>query len=873
MKNTTLLFLCLLTFKGYSQFINKKTPDGYYIEASNGHSMIYNSDFHPHLDRKFKYVSLSFDYNEKFNFINFSNDGVKRGVLDKSGKEIIPPVNGKIVPSASVIKECFIYSNEKGKVGIVDRNFKYLVPGIYSRIYDFYDKKYFSSEGEFKYKYNQIGYVVDINQKVGLLDPNFKEILKPDYQEIISYNNQLILKKDNKHAICEYDGKILTDFKYEEINIIGHNYYIVGVENKKGIVNTKGEYLLPPVYDKITPNFHLEYQRIKNDKLKDSIVSNEFTLIQRDKQFGLLINNTEFLKCQYDSIWKFNNANLLGFSKDFKLGFVNLANNEIFQTNYYQIKELNTYKDPLISVKQGNKFGLINYKNEIVLKPIYDSIEISRTGYLLKLNGKFGKFDDALNQKIEFNYDKIIEWNDSLYTAYDEQKSYIFLNKIKIFETERYDEIIPNFSNFHYQNIETLKFIDIKINNLVGRMKTDGKTMFKPKFQYVYFGTGHNGIECFAENGKYGLIDSLGNILVPPISDDIIYGREKNVTIISQNSKQILYNFNNGKISKNKYDKIEYSYPHHIIQNGNKKGIIDNNGDEILPPSMEDVNIYEWYSIIKKNGKYAYRNHNGTMITDFEFDDGYTFYKNLCPVLKNQKFGLIDSTGKYLVDFIYDKMENLGNNYFKVSQDGKLGVINTEGKLILNLNYSEYIETICRSGNCYPNKDIKYLTVINLNTSKTGLFDLNGKELLPSEFENIYYFNNGFIVDSELKSSYYDFNLNPIFNKNEEIKINRIDETYLAISKNNSSLKIYDASKKRYVSNTEYNDVRSVYLSQYTKVIFYLIQDKWGLMNSAGDLITNPIFDDFNIKEETILVTKNGVKGKVDLKGNFTKFE
>ena len=44
-------------------------------------------------------------------------------------------------------------------------------------------------------------------------------------------------------------------------------------------------------------------------------------------------------------------------------------------------------------------------------------------------------------------------------------------------------------------------------------------------------------------------------------------------------------------------------------------------------------------------------------------------------------------------------------------------------------------------------------------------------------------------------------------------------------------------------------------------------------MNSAGDLITNPIFDDFNIKEETILVTKNGVKGKVDLKGNFTKFE
>lgn len=101
------------------------------------------------------------------------------------------------------------------------------------------------------------------------------------------------------------------------------------------------------------------------------------------------------------------------------------------------------------------------------------------------------------------------------------------MNKIKIFETERYDEIIPNFSNFHYQNIETLKFIDIKINNLVGRMKTDGKTMFKPKFQYVYFGTGHNGIECFAENGKYGLIDSLGNILVPPISDDIIYGREK----------------------------------------------------------------------------------------------------------------------------------------------------------------------------------------------------------------------------------------------------------------------------------------------------------------------------------------------------------
>lgn len=203
------------------------------------------------------------------------------------------------------------------------------------------------------------------------------------------------------------------------------------------------------------------------------------------------------------------------------------------------------------------------------------------------------------------------------------------------------------------------------------------------------------------QDGKYGVIDRTGNLVVTNEYEDIIIPNpEKPVFICIYN-----YNLENGE-----YD----------------TKILNNEGKEIFT-EYEEVE-----AIALKN-----------LITEVPYEKSVLKYK------KDGKYGLIDYTGKVITKPIYEEIDNLlyKEGELLVKQDGKYGVINIKGVTLLKPEY----DSIACDG--YYNNDSKYGKdgyIVSVKTDegyRYGYIDYTGKLLLKMEYNDIYRINN--IKESE----------------------------------------------------------------------------------------------------------------------------
>lgn len=166
----------------------------------------------------------------------------------------------------------------------------------------------------------------------------------------------------------------------------------------------------------------------------------------------------------------------------------------------------------------------------------------------------------------------------------------------------------------------------------------------------------------FNENGKVGLKDITGKILVPPIYYDF---PETYSYTIKRNSPVVATN-ENGKcalvttdgygtpVTEFKYDMIKYKqytnyYTCYLNISGKiKKGILSNNGNEVVPCEMDEI----------------YEACNGIIV-----------------IAKDNKFGLLTTQGLFISP-IYEEITEEDSGLVHVCLDGQWGYISEKGEFI-----------------------------------------------------------------------------------------------------------------------------------------------------------------------------------------------
>jgi len=310
-------------------------------------------------------------------------DGLK-GLLDRAGKEIYPPVNKNINPfdedGFMLIRKDEAHFSDFHKSGIkFDR--KYAFEGNVARVvlngkYGLINKK---AQFIIPYKYDDIGYFSDtlaiakLNGKQGYITLSGRELIPCIYDNIGYFNkNCAWAKLGTKQGYISTQGKEIIPIKYDEIlePYTGLEIQRVKINEKYGIINKnlgENNELIPPKFD-----FILDYG---GDVLKSNIggVKNSEGYVNGgkwglvDKQSGL-----EIIMPKYDYIWEYADGRTL------------VIVGGIF--------------DPVRKSFVGGKYGFLNSKGAEVIPIQFDvanpfqngvaSVTLNGVSYKINVNGE-----------------------------------------------------------------------------------------------------------------------------------------------------------------------------------------------------------------------------------------------------------------------------------------------------------------------------------------------------------------------------------------------------------------------------------------------------------------------------------------------------
>ncbi|HBX52695.1 MAG TPA: hypothetical protein DEH02_16645 [Bacteroidales bacterium] len=184
------------------------------------------------------------------------------GIVDKNGKEIIAPSEGKgKIDQMLSFQEGMVWfcqgcrfdktSNWRkglwkgGKYGFIDSLGKIIVPAIYDSAQIF-----INGLAKVVIQKNKI-------RKIGFIDRTGKEVipLTDKYKDITFFNEGLAAAfTGRKFAYIDLKGNEAIPAKFDEAENFYNGYAVVTVNEKKGLINTKGEFIIIPEYETMYPD-------------------------------------------------------------------------------------------------------------------------------------------------------------------------------------------------------------------------------------------------------------------------------------------------------------------------------------------------------------------------------------------------------------------------------------------------------------------------------------------------------------------------------------------------------------------------------------------------------------------------------------------
>lgn len=236
---------------------------------------------------------------------------------------------------------------------------------------------------------------------------------------------------------------------------------------------------------------------------------------------------------------------------------------------------------------------------------------------------------------------------------------------------------------------------------------------YLPFGEYRLVALPQNELIIFEEEPfKYGVVNLEGERILEPIYDKIEINNEGTITVILD-KKYGVFDKEGKAILDIGYEYIFQVEDFLIAKKGDKSGLFNLKGEEVIPIIYEEVQIahsvgkYEWeiFNVVNQEGKIAFFDNNGRQLTDFLYDGVSPGRDGLIPVIKGDKWGYIDVKGEIAIPLEFDYASSFSNGDAEVEVNGEIKIINTKGEFIETENPSYKVDgekyTIIKEGDKY----------------------------------------------------------------------------------------------------------------------------------------------------------------------------
>ena len=447
--------------------------------------------------------------------------------------------------------------------------------------------------------------------------------------------------------------KLMSPSESEEEKTIALKYFPVYTNEKWGVINSKGEIIIDPIYHEtiIIPDstkavfictYDVDYDKgnyktkVLNEKNEEIIIGyetvepienydNENTLwyeknvlkVKKEGKYGLVdLKGKTIVNCDYDTIDSLKGTtNSLIVTKDEKKGLIDNTGTIIIETKYKNILAISEkYENGYIVQEENGKYGVINCNKTTVLESKYDEIKpIYGNGkyYVVKEKGKWKVVNTEGENYLEGKFDAIKSINND-YAVIQKDGKYGVISIVdskKAIDTKYEDITFATGSNYI-----------VKSNNQYGIMNLEGETLIETKYSNLIYREVANFYEATKKDYLSDLIDSDMNVRVTGIISFI--------------------NTTDG------YMKIrigeDYKYYNFKFEEKESKDV------------LKDNTIF----LSKKDGKYGFVNKDGIVVVDYIYDDaGEQNEFGYASVKKDELWGCVNAKGSVKIEPSY-KLDN-----------------------------------------------------------------------------------------------------------------------------------------------------------------------------------------------------------------------
>ena len=506
-------------------------------------------------------------------------------------------------------------------------------------------------------KYNY--FVLKTNNNYGVIDNNGNTIIDAEYEKMIIPNptkdvfvcnkgeETFILNSKKEKLFEEYDSvepiklkNIASDLMYEK-SVLKYK-----ANEKYGLINFDGKALTKAIYDNI-----------------DSISYKEGELlVKQEEKYGVInIKGKTMIKTQYDNITSDDYSNekdgyksagyiVANKSEDgYKYGYIDNKGKLQLPIEYNEISrviEIQNENEIFLIARKNGQYGLLKNGKE-VLGYEYQAIEYDENSkiFVLEKTKKFGIANSEGKIIVPVEYTDLELKGEYIYVKKDENE-YVYDKNGKAVNID-YNKSIIQTDNNDYK-------ITITVNNdksLYGIADSNNKQIVEEKYLYIEYVYGNYFIAC-GEDGKLGVIDDKGNIVIELNNDVVEKVQGKNIIQVSD--------LNSNTTS---------------LYSSNMKKTI-----ELTSPTLENE---ENYLKIYNDKELKYLDQDGNIIENTKILNNKLFASK-----QEGKWLFVDKNNNIKVEANYQKVTDFNKyGYAGIEDNGKWGSINENGEVVLNPTY------------------------------------------------------------------------------------------------------------------------------------------------------------------------------------------
>ena len=499
--------------------------------------------------------------------------------------------------------------------------------------------------------------------------------------------------------------------------------------------------------------------------------------------------------------------------------------------------------------------GIFIYKGIMEKEKEYNIAEVNKYNYFsLKENEKFGVIDNQGNIIIEPQYDdvKIPNPEKNVFICYEGQTTKVMNDKKEQIYTE-YNNITPlvlkNVSTDLRYEKSVLKYEE---DGKYGLISLEGKKITNPIYEEIDTLQYKEGEFVIKKDNKYGIMNMNGYVIINPEYD--------NIKADAYYSTDTGYK-NDGYIVSNTTDE------------GYRYGYIDNEGNKILDTNYNDlyrINYEgETYLICAENGKYGLFNKDKNIIPNEYQAITYIEGDNLCLVQKGKKYGIITLEGSMILQVRYNQIDINGDYIYTTDENSEIKVYDKKGNEVeVNQNttistiqenpeYKIYIDTsngttlysIYQGENKITNGNYNYIGYLSNNNyiasrqnEKLGVIDQNENIKLEMKYDTIRKIDGTNLVEADIQSTntieLYNSNLEKIAEMNNATLT--IEDNYIKLS-STTEIRYFDLEGKE-KQNTEIFPENTIFAKSQN--------GKWGFVDKNGQVVIDYQYDEVTEQNE-----------------------